>query len=275
MTGIADVRGQFFHRSGLISPTRSAHLLEVKDEPGPLLVRHAGIGFTYFEAGPRVHAIELVGLTDPLLAHLPGLDERRAGHTRRSLPAGYARSLASGENRIEDPALHAYYETLRLVTRGSLLDWRRLPAIWSLNCGSAAHQLADYGQRAHRAPVLVDADDVAEPRAAGTPWNAEGVTVFGDPGLIVRLPHARTAASIELTLDRVDKYRLALLAGSSTVWQTPLGRRHLVEAGDAGLVRYVVELPPAAVSKEFDAVRLEARGQDGIYALGHLRLSEE
>jgi len=59
----------------------------------------------------------------------------RAGHYRRDVPPGYADTLRGGLNVIQDPGLAAFYEPLRLVTRGPLADRRRLVDIWRLNTG--------------------------------------------------------------------------------------------------------------------------------------------
>ena len=48
----------------------------------------------------------------------------RVGHLRRICPEGYRDSVYEDENRIEDEDLHAYYDRIRLITRGE---------IWSLD----------------------------------------------------------------------------------------------------------------------------------------------
>jgi hypothetical protein len=77
-----------------------------------------------------VHVIDVAGRTDPLLARMPpaGPAAFPAGASR-GIPRGYEASLPNRGNAIASPALAAYYDRVRLVTRGSLLDpWRLVAA---------------------------------------------------------------------------------------------------------------------------------------------------
>jgi arabinofuranosyltransferase len=94
----------------------------VKTSPHP--------AFFGFAAGHGVHVIDVAGRTDPLLARMPpaGPAAFPAGASRQ-LPRGYEASLPDRANAIADPALAAYYNRVRFVTRGSLLDpWRVVAA---------------------------------------------------------------------------------------------------------------------------------------------------
>ncbi len=122
----------------------------VRAGPGVPVVIRGAIGFVGFYLGPSIHVVDYNALADPLLARLPmtrpdpvlahylphaAAKGWRAGHFFRALPAGYLSSLHSGENRIEDPALRAFYERVRLVSRGPLFSAERLAAIWELESG--------------------------------------------------------------------------------------------------------------------------------------------
>ncbi|NLE89305.1 MAG: hypothetical protein GX607_23210 [Myxococcales bacterium] len=102
------------------------------------VVVHDNAGLTAYAAGPTRHLVDTAGLTDPLLARLPPPYRRdwRIGHMSRPLPAGYRETLETGENRLEDPRLRELYGRLQLVTRGSLLSWERLRAIYALHTDS-------------------------------------------------------------------------------------------------------------------------------------------
>ncbi len=109
------------------------------------------IGYSAFAAGPDKFVIDHMGLTDALLAQLPLAKDaifERPGHVKRTLPAGYVESCQHGDNRIEDPDLHAYYDQLRLVISGPLWSWERLKAIVALNRGAYDDHLARYAERA-------------------------------------------------------------------------------------------------------------------------------
>lgn len=92
------------------------------------------LGLYGFYGGPGIHFLDVVALTDPLLARLPVHGGRwRIGHFERAIPSGYARTVSGGENRIEDPDLADYYDSILRVTRGPLFTRQRWRAIVRLN----------------------------------------------------------------------------------------------------------------------------------------------
>src|SRR5690606_20342123 len=99
---------------------------------------YPSVGFIGFCAGPEVTIVDENGLTDALVARLPARHDPnwRIGHFTRHLPAGYIRSLRTGRNELQDSDLAAYWDKLRLVTRGPLLSWRRLRTALLLNLGA-------------------------------------------------------------------------------------------------------------------------------------------
>ena len=107
------------------------------------------VGYFGFAAGPEKFIVDRVGLTDPLLSKLPAIrperiEEWKSGHFLRLIPFGYLESVAADRNLVEDPSLHAYYDKIRLVTRGPLLDRDRLREIWKLNTGAYAPLIESY-----------------------------------------------------------------------------------------------------------------------------------
>lgn len=107
------------------------------------LVTRGPVGMFGYCAGPQLIIIDSWGIADALLAHLPGDNSHwRPGHFTRSIPAGYAESLLSGENRILDPSLALYYDQVRLITESKTL-WSisRLQSIIKMNLGYNNHLL--------------------------------------------------------------------------------------------------------------------------------------
>jgi arabinofuranosyltransferase len=108
-----------------------------------------GVGYTGFYSGPKVHIIDIYGLTEPLLARLPAGKpvhgkHWRIGHFRRKLPDGYELTLKSKKNVIKDKNLAEYYNKLRLITRGGLLSSERLWTIIQMNLGMYDNLLDAY-----------------------------------------------------------------------------------------------------------------------------------
>jgi arabinofuranosyltransferase len=139
--GIDDERFCFYAEMGLFRPSgrlRPEPRLTLLGTRGVVLMSHGRQAFT---AGPRATALEVWGLADPLLARLPARYDHfwRIGHFERLVPRGYERTLATGEDHLEDRALAEYHRRLRLVTSGPLLDPERLRTALALNLGRYDH----------------------------------------------------------------------------------------------------------------------------------------
>ena len=145
--GIANERAFYYPHTGLVR----GWLGKGRPEGHPFAVRgreiqEAGtggaagqaLGLHGFYAGPGVHFLDVVALTDPLLARLPVREGKwRIGHFERAIPPGYARTVHEGENHIEDPDLADYYDAIRNVTRGPLFARDRWRDIVRLNFEAA------------------------------------------------------------------------------------------------------------------------------------------
>jgi arabinofuranosyltransferase len=111
----------------------------------PHVMVYEAVGLLGYHAGPAVHIVDPMGLTDPLLARLPALPDWRIGHFRRAIPAGYVEGLEEcmrrvfphaavappvasclawpqDTNRIVDPAIAREYDRVRLITQGALFS---------------------------------------------------------------------------------------------------------------------------------------------------------
>jgi arabinofuranosyltransferase len=94
-------------------------------------------GMVGYFAGPQVHIVDRLAITEPLLARLPMkvIPKWRIGHYPREVPLGYLETLESGHNQIADRHLGEYYDKLALIIRGPLWDPARWQAIWMMNTG--------------------------------------------------------------------------------------------------------------------------------------------
>jgi len=159
--GIADERAVYYQETGLLPALRrggpalahrwAAEGMAARAE-GVRFVRRTGIGFYGFFAGPGVHVLDPHALADPLLARLPASTARgfRIGHFPRPSPVGYEETLRTGENRIADPDLAAYWDVLRMVTRDLVLDPDRIRTVVAFNLGHYEHLRRAYVERAAR-----------------------------------------------------------------------------------------------------------------------------
>ena len=104
---------------------------------GKVVITWSNVGMSGFYAGPQVHILDMIALTEPLLARLPAKEdpETGAGHYGRIIPEGYLETRLSGENRIVDEQLARYYQKLRVVVEGKLVSTARIKEIWHFNTG--------------------------------------------------------------------------------------------------------------------------------------------
>ena len=98
------------------------------------------IGYAGFAAGPDKFIIDILGLSDPLLARLPAVrppdyHQWKSGHFHRDVPPGYVASVTYNGDIIEDPEIRAYYAAIRTVTRAPVWSRHRFRQIARLNLG--------------------------------------------------------------------------------------------------------------------------------------------
>lgn len=151
--GVNEERRYYYPFTGLLRDVRGVRMpahrwrwlgeeaAEEVRRGAPRVRRTDAAGFIGFGAGPGVHYVDRWALGDPLLARLPAERPWRVGHYVRRIPNGYLETLESGRNVIEDPGLAAYYDKLRIVTRGPLWSRERLATIVALNLGRYEHYL--------------------------------------------------------------------------------------------------------------------------------------
>ena len=196
--GVADERAFFYEGTSLldaldagVAPShRWAQNGRALEEAPPRVRVATAIGMLGFFAGPRVHVLDRLALSDPLLARLPSVytTRARAGHFRRRIPVGYENSIRTHTNMLENIVLHRFYDKLRLVTRAPLLSWQRLTAIWEVNtaplpCSELFHL---------RAPV-----DVSVELSGNGP--IERVEVYAEHSVYISLPQASTELQLNVT----------------------------------------------------------------------------
>jgi arabinofuranosyltransferase len=145
LQGVDDERG-YRHETSLLRQNRYSQISNfggwVADgvkarREHPRVIVYKNIGYFGFFAGPDVHIVDPYGIGDALIARIPfdsSMGYWSAGHFFRTVPEGYP-AAAIGEGRIKDDALDAYWNKLKLVTRGPIFDPARLAMIARFNLG--------------------------------------------------------------------------------------------------------------------------------------------
>jgi arabinofuranosyltransferase len=132
--GASPLAFEVFRRMPDNAMAREARSLHAS--PERVLV-HPWIGEVGFYAGPSKYIIDPNGLSDPLMARLPippsFYFEFWVSHFTRELPTGYLESRRAGQNLIEDPIIHAYFDKILRVTTGPVFSLERFKDILYLN----------------------------------------------------------------------------------------------------------------------------------------------
>ncbi|HTV17152.1 MAG TPA: hypothetical protein VMG12_00735, partial [Polyangiaceae bacterium] len=82
------------------------------EQPRDHVFVHASIGFLGYYAGPGVHIVDYLGLTDPFMARLPIVKFHTAGHGERDVPGLYVESLEQHQNLFPPGRLHDLYDDI-------------------------------------------------------------------------------------------------------------------------------------------------------------------
>ena len=276
-SGITNERGFYFSERSLVHAKRSTFAepawprgaalpaaFEVSETCGLM-------GVSGIDSGALVHLLDTCALADPLLARLPAVynNEWRIGHFRRMIPDGYRDSLERRENRLTDPALHRYYDDLRLaIASPSMWTAARWTAIWRLNTGGSD---AGIDRRFYRhAGSITELDRLATPMADGTAIDAPGVRQLTLPLAIVcdARPGRR---AFDISLDSNDRYEVLFLRGRDIVGRMELGPVP-AHRRKPGLTSYNMDVPPDALADGFDTIIVSPMDGDDRFAIGHLLL---
>jgi arabinofuranosyltransferase len=274
--GIADERRFYFGELGLSPVLRGQGRiarLPAPDEPADVrFVLRGMIGVDGVLAGPKAHIIDVLALTDPLLAQLPCHRTWRVGHYGRVVPWGYLETLQTGRSAFKDMNLSELYEKLTIVTQGPLFSRRRWIEIWRLNAGAYDH-LVD--RELYSNPPRIDLTRSDLPAVTPVPgaWDAPGSVLLYRNGARVSLGQIEHAKRIEITVGTGGRYSVALFLGKERVQEQTISTRAM-NLGRRILVRRVLTISADAVSKGYDAIDVIPLDENGESSLAALRLRD-
>jgi arabinofuranosyltransferase len=290
--GIEDQRARYFPYASLLKAVQHPDQEWPQHEwvtdgkearlAGPAAYFKGPIGFFGFFAGPEVHIVDKYALADPLLARLPPAIELdlywRVGHFKRRLPDGYLETAQTGQNRITEKNVAAYYDKLALVTRGPLFDSQRWAEIWRLNTNQYAHLLADYPPMFQVSlPSAHQADD------EGIGWDTQNnLTRYA--GIQIDLDRLYHTEHLEITLvditdepikNRQGDYQFVFCQGDLELEDIIFSvSEQIPEEGSL----YTMEIPSQVSAAGFDRIQIfPVRGENihnTINAITHLRVRE-
>jgi len=277
-TGIADERSFYRDTSGLMMFSRTRNLpshqwvalgreTKARNEQSRVF---DNVGFFGYYAGPTIHIIDQLALTEPLLARLPATFSAswRVGHYSRTIPTGFVETTKSptGECLMEDKNLCEYYGKLRLVIAGKLWSWQRFKTIVGFQLGSYEYLI---DRQRYRYPKLVrdKLQSISRVVAEGAPWNAPDTRMISDDGIEIEIGRVSHAAKLSISLDGNDTYEVEFRNAGSSLDTVPLPSLDI-----AAMHTRSIDIPKDVRSEGFDHVIVRPVVGDGMYSVGYLRL---
>ena len=136
--GIADERGFYYHKYGLLSTSRFWPNITflTEDRPKHSMVICNDLGATSVAYRDRYYIIDYCALSDPLLSQLPAINHPkwRVGHQVRKIPIGYDRAVVDDSATVADKEVAELYEDIKsIVSTDRLFLLERLKAIYRVN----------------------------------------------------------------------------------------------------------------------------------------------
>ncbi len=274
--GVADERMYYRESTGLMMYTRARGLPnhpwamegQVARARGDRIRIAENIGLLGFFAGPRLHIIDPLALTDPLLARLPARYDPawRVGHYRRVVPPGYLETVSSGACKMQDQNLCEYYAKLKQVIADPLWSWSRIKTIFAMNLG-AYRSLIDRDRYLYPDLLHDTLRNLSAPVGEAAPWDSPGARTFGTDGIEISIDYIAHASKVQLLLDGNDDYELEFRNGTAS-YGTAASL-----AVDLGLLHTrEVPVPSKAKSDGFDCILIRPTRGDGAYSVAFVRL---
>jgi hypothetical protein len=281
--GIADERGVWYERFGLLSPLRKWPDVDSRPVSRPAEYRVTCSGEDVLMRRDVVW-IDICGLGDAFLSRLPAIRSRewRVGHSFRKVPTDYGDVLVGRMAKLQDPALQEMFDDVQLVVAGPIMSVARARAIVRLNLGapydidltrytdpsvvvpwSSRLIEVDYDRFRHEAPE--DGTQWLVRVVEGVVWPQAGIATTFDAGLSIAVRPASPTRAMSISLDGNDAYRVVVNDGE---FEARIDPSPVVD-DRGGLVTHRVELGEPQLVR---VVRVEPIAGDGYYAVGHLLL---
>jgi arabinofuranosyltransferase len=272
--GIADERGWYYPCTGYLLGLKRKTMpscgwawqgRELRNQE-PQVITHTNIGLIGFYAGPGVHFIDTLALTDPLLSKLNIINPKywRIGHFRRHIPEGYINTIETGQNMLADKRLADYYSKLSFIIKGNLFSKERIKEIINMNSGAYDHLLSRY----RNALIHIHQDQLEKIKPAGTPWNSPENYLFPQEGIHISLKKTSHAPRIEASLRRNKQYRVLYFKGFIKT-----GEQDLQSFPFTGtrLTPYIIEVPPDIAQRGYTSLRIIPIQKKGTWSIGHIQ----
>jgi len=277
-SGITDERAYYYDGTGLL---RNGKELSAPDNVyvgEGYSVKESGLathwvhclGFVGFYAGPDVRVYDGAGLSDPVVARIPPMrtGNWRIGHFWRKLPEGYAQTVDTGINQIQEPSIANLYDRMKIITMGSLFRRVRFVEIWRMNTGfySRFMDLEWYRQPLPETFGISFYNDYRHEQS----WRWR--RFFSEEGTRLLLKKPSHASLVRIHVDLRADFEVTLLNGNRHLGTVPVSKGAPI---DGRLAAGQVDVPREIADEGFDAlIILPIRG-NGAYCIGKVEILDE
>jgi arabinofuranosyltransferase len=283
--GVADERGFYFQRYGLISPNRKWPKIVTLDKhiPSYIKIICGGLGASGLKSRNETFHIDQCALTDPLLSQLPATAKQswRIGHQARKIPTNYGLAVIDESIHLEDQKLDLLYQDVKRVSHGALFDKNRLKSIYRLNSknydiDSTLYKdpnikLKIYGSEdlysllaGKRPKIIISEKDLPNKITPGVIWNAKQCQQFSNDGISIIFSHKAEANKIRIGLDNNDEY-VVLFYNNGKMIEAHSLKAKVLKVG--GLSTREIEFSQKITFEKIDIFPLEG---DTAYSIGYI-----
>lgn len=155
INGIADERGWYFQMNGMIRQSDGGRPMRNKPKlAGPItsppqnVIIMGQVGTEAFKLNSDDYVIDYHALSDVFLARMPlsPVAGWRIGHMVRLVLPEYVESIKTGQNKLTDPIMADYYDTLKSIISDPIFSLTRWQKIYKMNFTSYPKTLFLRGQ---------------------------------------------------------------------------------------------------------------------------------
>ncbi|MCW1969538.1 MAG: hypothetical protein KIH69_015605 [Anaerolineae bacterium] len=142
INGIADERGWYFQMNGMIRQSDGGRPMRNKPKlasaitlPPQNVIIMGQVGSEAFKLNPDDYVIDYHALSDAFLARMPLHPTAgwRVGHMVRVVLPEYVESIKTNQNKLTDPIMADYYDTLKSIISDPIFSPTRWQNIYKMN----------------------------------------------------------------------------------------------------------------------------------------------
>lgn len=227
------------------------YLREEAETHGWYVTLEGASGIPAYYAGPKVHIVQALALTDVFLSHIPPRynPNWRSAHFQRIVPEGYLDVLGGATSHLGDSQLDPLLQRVLLVTQGPLLTIDRAEAIWQLNTTNIFDQIPRL-QTTYRFPSAVH----IQSNGIGVTEPDQPIKFFDQGGTVqIEFETPLQGQRIRFQMDAGDNFEVVYLDKEDQ----PIASTIVLSTQIQGKEVFTIEIP-RQINDQIFAVRIQS-----------------